>query len=124
VEIFRMIEASGFPVARVVPIVQYGWSDDRSMADNNASGFNYRLVFGTDRLSRHAFGKAVDINPFQNPVIYDNGLISPDGALYNTEKPGTLFETHPIVRAFLRRGWQWGGHFKDFKDYHHFDKPE
>jgi peptidoglycan LD-endopeptidase CwlK len=124
VEIFRMIEALAFPVAKVLPIVQYGWSDDRSMADNNSSAFNYRLVAGTDRLSRHAVGKAVDINPFFNPVIYDTGLVSPPGAVYDTEIPGTLFETHPVVKEFLGRGWQWGGHFREFKDYHHFDMPE
>jgi peptidoglycan L-alanyl-D-glutamate endopeptidase CwlK len=124
VEIFRMIESSNFPVAKVIPIVQYAWSDDASMDDNNSSAFNYRVIFGTNRISRHAFGKAVDINPFLNPVIYDNGRISPDGAIYNPEKPGTLFETHPIVQEFLRRGWHWGGHFTDFKDYHHFEKQE
>lgn len=124
VYIFKMIEATGFPMAKVIPIVKYDWSDDMSMAGNNSSAFNYRVILGTDRLSRHAFGRAVDINPFQNPVIYDNGLTMPDGAVYDIKNPGTLFETHPIVQAFLDRGWQWGGHFKDFKDYHHFDKPE
>jgi peptidoglycan L-alanyl-D-glutamate endopeptidase CwlK len=123
-EIFRFIEALGFPVARAIPIVRYGWSDDRSMADNNSSAFNYRLVLGTERLSRHAFGRAVDINPFQNPVMYENGCISPDGAAYDVGKEGTFSETHSVVREFQRRGWQWGGHFKTLKDYHHFDKVE
>jgi len=123
-EIFKMIAMLGFPVAKVVPIVLYDWSDDRSMDDNNTSAFNYRVVLGTDRLSRHAFGKAVDINPLLNPVIYDNGILSPLGASYIPEKPGTLYETHPIVQAFLQYGWQWGGHFTDFKDYHHFDMPK
>ena len=122
-EIFGIIEHSGFPVARVIPIVRYGWSDDRSMADNNTSAFNYRLVLGTDRLSRHAFGRAVDINPCQNPVIYNNGSISPAGAVYNPDKAGTFSHVHPIVGEFLRRGWQWGANFKTLKDYHHFDKP-
>jgi peptidoglycan LD-endopeptidase CwlK len=121
-DIFLLIEASRFPVARAIPIVRYDWSDDRSMADNNASAFNYRLVLGTDRLSRHAFGRALDLNPCQNPVIYDNGCISPAGAVYDRVKEGTFSETHPLVREFLRRRWQWGGHFKTLKDYHHFDK--
>ena len=121
-DIFLLIEASGFPVARAIPIVRYGWSDDRSMADNNASAFNYRLVQGTYRLSRHAFGRAVDINPCQNPVIYESGPVSPEGSIYDTRKEGTFHETHPLVREFLSRGWQWGGHFKTLKDYHHFDK--
>jgi peptidoglycan L-alanyl-D-glutamate endopeptidase CwlK len=123
IEIFRLIEQSRFPVARVVPIVRYDWSDDQSMADNNTSAFNYRFVLGTDRLSRHAFGRAVDINPRQNPVIYGNGRISPDSATYNIEEAGTFSEMHPLVIEFLNRGWQWGGHFKTLKDYHHFDKP-
>jgi len=123
-EIFRFIETTGFPIARAIPIVRYNWSDDLSMADNNASAFNYRVVLGTNRLSRHAFGRAVDINPIQNPVIYDSGRISPPGTTYDTEKEGTFFETHPLVREFLKRGWQWGGNFKDLKDHHHFDKPE
>jgi len=124
IEIFRFIETTGFPIARTIPIVRYDWSDDRSMAENNSSAFNYRLVLGTDRLSRHAFGRAIDINPFQNPLIYGNGRISPDGAIYDIKKEGTLSETHPLVRKFLQRGWQWGGHFKTLKDYHHFDRPE
>lgn len=122
-EIFRFIEAIGFPVARAIPIVRYGWSDDLSMADNNTSAFNYRLVLGTDRLSRHALGRALDINPIENPVIYDGGHISPPGATYDMKKEGTLSETHLLVKEFLNRGWQWGGHFKTLKDYHHFDRP-
>jgi peptidoglycan L-alanyl-D-glutamate endopeptidase CwlK len=122
-EIFRFIEEIGFPVARAIPIVRYDWSDDLSMADNNTSAFNYRLVLGTDRLSRHAFGRAVDINPIQNPVIYAGGHTSPPGTTYDTEKEGALSETHPLVKEFLNLGWQWGGHFKTLKDYHHFDRP-
>ena len=123
VEIFGLIEQTAFPVCRVVPIVKYDWSDDLSMADNNTSAFNYRLVLGTDRLSNHAFGKAVDINPYFNPVIDEDGRIDPSGASYNPEKVGTFDDSHPIVREFLNRGWRWGGHFMPKKDYHHFDKP-
>lgn len=31
------------------------------MAADNSSAFNYRTIAGTDRLSRHALGRAVDI---------------------------------------------------------------
>jgi peptidoglycan LD-endopeptidase CwlK len=123
VEIFGLIERTVFPVFQVVPIVKYDWSDDLSMADNNTSAFNYRMVLGTDRLSNHAFGKAVDINPYLNPVIDEDGLIDPPGAGYIPERAGTFDDSHPVVRAFLNRGWRWGGHFKPKKDYHHFDKP-
>lgn len=120
--VFWLIEDIGFPVARVLPIVAYGWSDDVSMADNNTSAFNYRYVSGTERLSLHADGCAVDINPTNNPVFYENGSSAPRGALYDPDKPGTLYEGHTIVRAFLEQGWRWGGHFVHVRDYHHFEK--
>jgi hypothetical protein len=123
VEIFKYIETMKFPIGKVVPIVKYAWSDDASMADNNTSAFNYRFVLGTERLSHHAYGRAVDINPFMNPVIYEDGRIDPPGAQYDPKKAGTFSETHMVVKEFLSRGWRWGGHFRSSIDYHHFDKP-
>jgi len=123
VEIFRLIEQIKFPVARIVPIAKYKWSDDMSMADNNTSAFNYRFVMGTERLSHHAYGRAVDINPCLNPVIYENGRIEPAGATYKPERPGTFYASHSLVKEFITRGWRWGGNFRSSIDYHHFDKP-
>ncbi len=120
-EIFQLIHEMKFPVGKAVPIVAYRWSDTASMRDNNSSAFNYRTVAGTKRLSRHALGLAVDINPFNNPVVYDSGRISPRGAVYRPGGAGVLTREHPVVREFLRRGWQWGADFTAMKDYHHFD---
>ena len=121
-EIFALIRQERFPVAKAVPIVQYGWSDEHSMADNNSSAFNYRLIDGTERLSRHAAGHAVDINPRQNPIIYGNGRILPDGAVYRPGTEGTLSADSAVVRAFEERGWRWGGLFENLKVLHHFQK--
>jgi len=121
-DLFAIIRASGFPVARVVPIVHYGWFDEASMADNNTSAFNYRLVAGSTRLSRHATGQAIDINPGQNPVIYPDGRLLPPGAGYFPAAQGTLAPDSRIMQEFLARGWQWGGDFHALKDYHHFEK--
>ena len=121
-EVFDLIFELKFPVNKVIPIVKYEWSDDESMADNNTSAFCYRYVSGTKRFSNHAFGKAVDINPFNNPVIYSDGKISPKGAKYQNKKDGTFSQEHPIVKKFIELGWRWGGNFQSFKDYHHFDK--
>ena len=123
-EIFSLIRKVRFPLNSVIPIVRYNWSDEASMATNNSSAFNYRFVAGTQRLSRHASGLAVDLNPFQNPVSYNSGEILPPGAVYQPETAGTLSESSPIVQAFLQRGWLWGGHFLHVQDYHHFEKEE
>ncbi|MCX5831389.1 MAG: M15 family metallopeptidase [Deltaproteobacteria bacterium] len=121
-DIFAIIRAARFPVAKVIPVVYYGWSDEASMADNNTSAFNYRLIAGATRLSRHATGQAIDINPRQNPVIYADGVSLPPGAVYAPQAPGTLSPDSAIMQALLSRGWQWGGDFQGLKDYHHLEK--
>lgn len=115
VAIFELIKQEKFPVAKVVPIVKYGWSDSKSMADNNTSGFNYRVVAGTKRLSNHALGRAIDINPVQNPYK-DSKHISPEGSKYDINAAGTLTKENAITKKFLELGWKWGGFYKSIKD--------
>jgi hypothetical protein len=123
-EIFRLIKDSKFPVKKVIPIVKYKWSDDASMEDNNTSAFCYRFIAGTTRLSKHSFGKAIDINPFFNPVVYPDGRASPKNSKYDIKVPGTFSEDLPIVKEFIKRGWRWGRTFSKYADNHHFDKPD
>jgi hypothetical protein len=122
-QIFARIRALRFPVEKIVPVVRYGWSDLASMADNNTSAFNYRVIAGTNRLSSHAYGMAVDINPRQNPVIYEDGSVLPAGAAYDPQASGSFHPDCAVLREFLSLGWKWGGDFSSFKDYHHFEKP-
>ena len=114
-------EIYGFPIAQMAPVVAWNWDDDASMEANNCSGFNYRRKVGKSALSAHALGRAVDINPRQNP--YTNGdLTLPAGAIYDESAPGTLVAEGIVVRAFESRGWQWGGRWTSLLDYHHFEK--
>jgi len=122
IEIFEIIKETKFPIAKAIPIVRYDWSDSASMADNNTSAFNYRVIAGTKNLSRHSFGKAIDFNPIQNPYISKAGIFSQEGSNYNPEKAGTLTKDNIIVKKLIEKGWRWGGNFKTVKDYHHFDK--
>lgn len=49
-------------------------SDTASIEVNNTSAFCYRAVTGGTKLSNHAFGRAIDINPQQNPYVsYSSG---------------------------------------------------
>ena len=122
-DIFGKAQDLRFPLAKVIPIVHYAWSDEASMTDNNTSAFNYRFVAGTQRLSRHGSGRAIDINPRQNPVVYADGTTLPPGAVYFPSAQGALSHACPIVEEFLSWGWKWGGDFTTFRDYHHFEKP-
>lgn len=120
--IFDVILKERFPIGRVVPIAAYDWDDDRSMAANNSSGFNYRYISRTRELSKHATGLAIDINPVWNPVVYkSNKQIVPQGAKYDVSQPGTIYPGHPVYEAFIKEGFIWGGDFKKYADHHHFE---
>jgi hypothetical protein len=122
--VFSLAFKQRFPIHSVIPIAakQFGWNDNLSMAADNTSAFNYRFSVGTTHLSKHAYGRAIDINPFQNPYIKGNTVL-PKGAKYDPTAAGVLTKNHPIVRAFARLGWTWGGNWTSLKDYQHFEKP-
>ena len=127
-EVFRVVLESKFPIGSAIPISHDKfykdgkWNDDdMSMFSNNSSGFNYRKVTGGKKLSLHAYGYALDINPQQNPYIKGD-IILPAGAVYNLQVPGTLTLDCPVVKTFLSLGWKWGGDWKSLKDYMHFEK--
>ena len=127
-EVFRVALKNKFPVGSVIPISHDKfykdgeWNEDeQSMLSNNCSGFNYRTVTHGTKLSNHAYGFAIDINPVQNPYIKGD-VILPAGAVYDPGIPGTLTENSPVVKTFKRLGWTWGGNWKTLKDYQHFEK--
>lgn len=121
-----------FPIEKVIPIshAKYHWDDELSCTDNNSSGFNYRIIMGTQRLSNHANGCAFDINPAHNIYIrYDaagNEIYRlPKNGTYNEKIPGTLTAYHELVLLMKHRGWIWGGDWTKESgrvDYQHFEK--
>lgn len=120
-EIFDALFQMQFPIQQMMPAVSYDWDDDASMAANNSSAFNYRFIFGTDRLSNHSHGRAIDINPFQNPYTQRDGKVVPPGARYDPAQRGTV--TADIADIFKSYGWAWGGDWIERKDWQHFEKP-
>lgn len=119
--LFAKLFEMQFPIQRMIPIVAYDWDDALSMAANNSSAFNYRVIAGTDRRSNHAYGRAVDINPVQNPYVGASGVVAPEGAVYDLAQKGTV--TALIAEIFQSYGWKWGGDWTDRKDWQHFEKP-
>jgi hypothetical protein len=117
--IFEALYARAFPIEKMLPITAYGWDDEASMRDNNSSAFNYRTISGTEQLSMHAFGRAIDINPFLNPYIKD-GVVMPQGAHYDPARKGSV--TPEIAAVFKSYGWEWGGEWESRKDWQHFEK--
>ena len=129
VEIFKELYDNKYQIDKIRLIDEYGGDDDLSCDDNNTSCFNYRVVGGTDSLSKHALGLAIDINPFQNPYItYPNGVerISPVGSEPYADRssglPHMILEGDLCYNLFIEHGFTWGGHWKTLKDYQHFQK--
>lgn len=129
-EIFYDLYASEYQIEKVTLIENYNGDDTASMADNNTSCFNYRVVDGTKSLSKHALGLAVDINPLYNPYIrYDKKggqTVSPvEGEAYADRTVSFPYKIDPddlCYRLFAEHGFTWGGNWNSSKDYQHFQK--
>ena len=122
--VFATLLREKFPIRRMEPIDVYGGDDEKSLEADNTAGFNCRRVVGASGgWSAHAYGKAIDVNPVENPYI-EGGRIHPrSGAEYvdrSTQRPGMATEGGILVQAFAAEGWQWGGRWKSTPDYQHF----
>jgi len=120
---FGRMYADRFQIRRIHPVTVYGSSDDRSMEANNTSAFNCRRVAGSTSWSEHAYGRAIDINPVQNPYVTRSGAIVPESgrpwADRSLRVPGMIHAGGPVTRAFGAIGWVWGGTWTYSKDYQH-----
>lgn len=124
-EIFKGLFEAGYQIEKILLADEYGGDDDKIMADNNSSCFNYRTVADTDTLSLHALGLAVDINPRYNPYIVGDKIMPPNGAEYADRKrdfPHKIDRRDLCYKLFRRHGWKWGGSWRSCKDYQHFYK--
>ena len=129
VEIFEALFEKKYPIEKIRLVDEYGGDDESSMADNNSSCFNYRVVAGTKHLSNHAYGLAVDINPLYNPYITTrNGrtVVSPAGSEAYTDRSADfdykIDENDLCYKLFTEHGFTWGGAWTHSKDYQHFEK--
>jgi hypothetical protein len=114
-----------FPIRRMRLVDAYGADDHRSMAADNTSAFNCRFVAGSPGVwSEHAYGRAIDLNPIENPYVTESGFVSPPaGAPYTRRSRharGMVHRRGPAVNAFASIGWEWGGNWDWPKDYQHF----
>lgn len=122
--IFESLFETGFPIESVKPICFYDFKDEVSMAANNTSVFDYRPQVNSTKLSKHATGAAIDINPLQNPYVSAK-TTTPATANVNKTKGRIRVSDEPGKKAiaiFAKYGWTWGGNWKTLKDYMHFQK--
>lgn len=78
---------------------------------------------GTTTWSQHAYGRALDINPVENPYVDGAHVSPPRGRRFldrSDVRPGMVVLRDAVWRAFHRIGWRWGGSWSSVKDYQHF----
>jgi hypothetical protein len=118
--VFRKLWAARFPIRKLRPVSEFRGSDDASMAADNTSAFNCRVVGGTSRWSMHAYGLAIDVNPVENPYVRGSTVSPRAGRAYvdrGRYRKGMAMPHGVLVRAFAAAGWKWGA---SFGDYQHF----
>ncbi len=122
VELFRRLYTLGFPIRQMQLVDAYEADDERSMSADNTSAFNFRVVAGTNILSQHARGLAIDINPVENPWRKPDRIAPPEGAAFADRRvirPGMFVRPGPVVAAIDELGWEWGGDWLHAFDDHH-----
>ena len=123
VAVMGELYAQRYPIERMQPIDVYGGDDNRSISANNTSAFNCRAVTGGGGWSEHAYGRAIDVNPFVNPYVKGATVLPPEAAAYvdrGRADAGMIHDGDGVVQAFLAQGWRWGGSWTSIKDYQHF----
>jgi D-alanyl-D-alanine carboxypeptidase len=126
--VFRRLYELRFPIRHMRFSDAYGPRRSRP-ADGDISGsFECRKAApspcgtGTGNWSNHAYGKAVDLNPVENPYVGCGATRNSRSRPYldrSRSRPGMV--TPAVVNAFRSIGWGWGGSWAgNTKDYMHF----
>lgn len=125
VHVFARLYAARFPIRRMRPIDAYRGRDEPSLEADNTAAFNcrYAVAPGPKRWSVHAFGRAIDVNPVENPYL-EGGRVHPRSGRgfldRSRRRPGMAVRGGLLVRAFAGVGWAWGGRWASSPDYQHF----
>jgi len=123
VTVFRKLYAARFPLEEMRLVTQADLDAAPTGDGNTTAAYACRPTVGSSSWSAHAYGLAVDLNPFMNP--YRKGdLVLPELASSYLDRswrrPGMLFRDGVVVRAFQDIDWTWGGDFRTVTDLHHF----
>ena len=123
VTVFRSLYRARYPIEEMRVVDRPELDPPPTGDGNNTTAFVCRPARGSSSWSQHAYGLAVDVNPFFNPYV-DDGVVLPELASYFTDRtrrrPGMHHPDGPAVRAFGAIGWEWGGTWESVKDYMHF----
>jgi hypothetical protein len=123
VGVFRRLYRARFPIEEMRLVTSADLAAPPTGDGNNTAATVCRAVRGHSEWSAHAYGLAVDVNPFQNPYQRED-LVLPElaGAYLDRawHRPGMIHPDGVVVEAFESIGWAWGGDFNTLTDSMHF----
>jgi hypothetical protein len=123
VDVFKRLFAAGFPMEemRIRPEAELNLPPTGD--GNNTEAFVCRPVRGQKQWSAHAYGLAIDLNPFNNPYVKGDLVLPELASSYldrDWARSGMVWESGPAVTVFESVGWKWGGRWSDPVDFMHF----
>lgn len=125
VGVFEQLHAARFPIEEMRVISQEDLDAAPTGDGNETTGFSCRPAVGSGSWSMHAYGLAIDINPFHNPYLKGE-LVLPELATAYVDRervlPGMIVDGDVAVEAFSGIGWEWGGDWSTLKDWMHFSE--
>lgn len=125
VDVFRKLFEAGFPIEQM-QVTTLEQVDDHPTGDFNETGsFVCRPAVGSSNWSYHAYGLAIDVNPFHNPYVRGDLVIPELAPAYvdrENVRVGMIYDGDVVVEAFADIGWTWGGDWTNPKDWMHFSK--
>jgi hypothetical protein len=126
VAVFRRLYAARFPFEQLAIATRADLEAPPTGDGNGTGGFVCRPTTGsTSTFSQHAYGLAIDIDPFQNPYVKGDLVLPELASSYldrGRARPGMITPDGVVVRAFASIGWTWGGTWQSLKDYQHFSQ--
>ena len=112
VEVFSALYRARFPLEEIRVIRMDELSAPPTGDGNVTTAFVCRPTVGGTRWSEHAYGRAIDLNPFHNPYVRGDLVIPElaDAYVDRTDiRPGMIVAGDAVTEAFASIGWGWGG---------------
>ncbi|KRB78267.1 hypothetical protein ASE01_08245 [Nocardioides sp. Root190] len=123
VSVFRALYAADYPIEEMRLPTTADLEAPPTGDGNNTAALVCRAARGATSWSAHAYGLAIDVNPFLNPYSKGEVVLPERASAYldrTRTQPGILHAGDLVVREFARIGWTWGGSWSSLKDYQHF----
>jgi len=131
VHVMEALYTMRYPIYKMQLVSDHKGDDWQSIEAGNTSAFNCRKATGSKKWSKHSYGRAIDINPIENPYVSRNGHISHKASIKYKKRrhrvdtsadKAVLLKNDEATLIFKKYGFTWGGEWRTIKDYQHFVK--